>query len=93
MGRKQLEISGTERAGYDEEIAKKAATYIEARDARMELTKKEVDAKTDLLTAMKERKLESYEDDDFIVNFEAEVTEKLKAKRRSVPGDEIDVEA
>ena len=93
MGKRQKEIPGTERPGYDEEIAKLAEKYIEARDARMELTKKEVDTKTDLLAAMKERKLEKYEDDDFIVDFESEHIEKIKAKRRSAATTEIEVEA
>jgi hypothetical protein len=92
MGRKQLEVPGTERETHPD-VAKAAEKYIEARDARMELTKAEVETKNALVGLMKEHKLETYEDDDFIVTFEADVQEKIKAKRRAVVDGEIEVEA
>lgn len=91
MGKKQAELKGMERAVH-EDVAKAAEKYIEARDARMELTKAEVATKNDLVGLMKEHKLETYEDDDFIVNFEADVQEKIKAKRRAVATADIEVE-
>lgn len=92
MGKRQGEIPGTERPGYDEVVAGKAEKYIAARDERMELTKKEVDAKKDLRDVMAERKITQYEDDDVTVDLETEVVEKLKAKRRSSAIADIEVE-
>lgn len=92
MGRKQAELAGLERPTHPD-VADAAEKYIEARDARMELTKREVATRNELVAIMKKHELPEYEDDDFIVTFEAEQKETIKAKRRAVTDGEIEVEA
>jgi hypothetical protein len=87
MGRKQTEIPGTERSQH-KDVDAAADDYAEIRDERMEWTKKEVAAKTKLTDLMKKYELEEYENDDLIVTFEADVTEKVRVKRRGTDTDE-----
>jgi hypothetical protein len=60
---KQTKIPGTDRK-VDKAIRSAAEAYVEVRDERMELTNREVDAKTKLMAAMKAAKLEHYVDED-----------------------------
>lgn len=89
---KQTKIPGTERADICEDIEKAAAAYVEVRDARMELTKKEVDAQAKLLVAMKANRLSRYrcEREDLEVEI---VPENEKAKVRKVAPPEADDDA
>lgn len=63
MPRKQTEIPGTEQA-YDEELSDAASALHKIRTARMKLTAKESEAAEKLLDLMREKKVESYVDDD-----------------------------
>lgn len=56
---KQLAIKGTQDPNYPE-LEEAAESYRDVRDARMELTEKEVVVKDDLLGLMKKHKLKSY---------------------------------
>ena len=59
---RQAEIPGTERK-VNKTVAAAARSYVEARDARMELTKKEKDSKELLIAAMVKAGEEVYRDD------------------------------
>lgn len=84
---KQTQIPGTEDK-KDPELSKLADSYVEVRDARMQLTAKEVAAKAALLTAMVNRKLDVYRDPETAVVVTIENGEpKLKVK---APKDEDD---
>lgn len=65
MARRQLSIKGTERETI-KEVDTAAEAYVEARDERIRLTKKEVDAKDALVTVMKKHKLDVYRDENAI---------------------------
>jgi hypothetical protein len=60
--KQQTEIPGTERKTI-KEIDAAAEAYIEARDERMELTKREVEAKSLLLEAMQKHNVDTYCDE------------------------------
>lgn len=62
MGRKQMDIPGTEQPGI-KEIDDAAEAYVDARNARMKKTEKEVEAKTALITVMKKHNKLVYRDD------------------------------
>lgn len=83
MAKKQTTIPGTERKTHAD-VAKAAEAYVDARDKRMALTKKEVETKAALAAAMRKHKLETYvvegDDEDLEVTFE-QGEEKLKVKR------------
>ena len=59
---KQLQIKGTERKQI-EEVNIAAEAYVKERDKRMRMTKKEVEARAALITAMEKNKIEIYRDD------------------------------
>ncbi len=62
MPKKQLKIAGTEQERI-KEVEDAAEGYVDARDKRMRLTKKEVEAHAALLAVMKEHKLTVYRDE------------------------------
>lgn len=59
---KQTQIPGTERKTI-KEIDDAAEAYVEARDKRMKLTEREVEAREALVNAMRRNGLEVYRDD------------------------------
>ena len=61
--KRQTQIPGTERETI-KEVNAAAEEYVEARDERMGLTEREVQAKQHLLEVMKENKLTIYRDDN-----------------------------
>ncbi len=61
--KKQLQIAGTEKKSI-KEVDAAAEAYVEARDERMQLTEREVEARDALITVMKKHKLDLYRDDD-----------------------------
>lgn len=61
MGRRQNELPGMERKKVAE-INKAAEEYVEIRDARMQMTKREVQSKAALLATMKKHEYAVYED-------------------------------
>lgn len=61
MGKRQLEIAGTERKQI-KEIDDAAEAYVEARDKRMKLTEKEVATKQALIDVMKKHGVQTYRD-------------------------------
>ncbi len=63
MARRQLEIAGTERKTV-KEIDAAAEHYVEQRDKRMALSRKEKEAKDLLIGAMKKHNLTVYRDDN-----------------------------
>jgi len=63
MARRQLQIKGTERKEHPE-VETAADSYREARDDRMELTKKEKQKKLELIAVMQAHKLKKYKFDD-----------------------------
>lgn len=63
MARRQLQIKGTERK-QNEEVEKAAQAYREARDDRMELSKREKQKKTELIIVMQSNKIKKYKFDD-----------------------------
>jgi hypothetical protein len=86
MARKQLEIAGTERKRI-KEVDDAMESYVDARDERMALTEKEVDALAALATVMKKHKLNVYRDDNADPPLVVEVTpgeDKIKVKRVKV---------
>ena len=78
--KKQKEFEGPEfERKVDKLIEKLANQYVDARDARMELTDKEVDSKKALLSAMHEKGMTVYHGEDFDINVEP--SEKIKVRR------------
>lgn len=75
---KQLEIEGA-RSPKDTQIRRLAAEYVEHRDARMEVGKKESESKKKLMLAMENKKLKVYNDGEFSVA--TEVVDNIKVKR------------
>jgi hypothetical protein len=63
--KKQLPIPGTEKETI-KEVDSAAEAYVEARDERIRLTDKEVDAKDALVTVMKKHKLDVYRDENAV---------------------------
>ncbi len=61
--KKQLQIAGTEKKAITE-VNAAAEAYVEARDERMALTVREVEAREALITVMQKHKLDVYRDDD-----------------------------
>lgn len=86
---KQVQIPGTERTDVHKDIERAASKYVEARDARMSMTKVEVETQAKLLAVMKEHKLTTYRCDS--EDLEVEVvpeSEKAKVRRVAPPGEE-----
>lgn len=84
MGRKQLEIAGTERPNKVKDVDEAAEAYVEVRDKRMALTKKEAEKKSALIEVMKKHNLTAYEDLDadpqlLVTVIEGKVDVKVKA--------------
>lgn len=88
MGRKakQESLPGT-KSKRDEDLRRKAETYVEIRE-RMGLTKKEVESKGALLLAMKERKLDTYDDPDIDLVITIEHEERLKVRKKGDDDEE-----
>lgn len=63
MARRQLQIKGTERKEHPE-VEEAADAYREARDDRMEHSKKEKQKKLELIAVMQAHKLKKYKFDD-----------------------------
>jgi hypothetical protein len=80
---KQLKVPGTERKDIVPAIEKAAARYVEIRDERMDLTKKEIEAQATLLKAMRDAKKRQYRCDTIEAEVEV-VIESEKAKVRRV---------
>lgn len=78
----QLPVPGTQREGVVEEITELAEEYIEVRDQRMELGRKEVDLRDQLLDMLDEHGVEEYADDDAGITVTVDVTRKVKARRK-----------
>lgn len=88
---KQQRIPGTERPDVHQDIEKAAAAYVEARDERMMLTKREVETQAKLLTAMKAHGLSKYRCDS--EDLEVEVVpeaEKAKVRKVAPPAEDSD---
>lgn len=60
---RQMRVPGTEKKTI-KELDAAAEAYVEARDARMKKTEKEVEAKEALISVMKKHELTVYKDDD-----------------------------
>ncbi len=84
---KQTKMPGTERPDVNKDIEKAAAVYVEFRDERMALTKKEVESQAKLLGLMKAAGLMIYRCDteDLEVEIVPEA-EKAKVRRVTPPG-------
>lgn len=90
--KKQTVIPGTERQG-NKKVATAAEKYVEIRDERMALTRREVEARDALLSAMREAGLSTYVDEDADPQLEVVIVpgeEKVKVRRLS---DEDEAEA
>jgi hypothetical protein len=87
---KQTQIPGTERNERNPAIESAAADYVEVRDERMALTKKEVAAREVLRAAMKQAGITIYECDgeDFTVELIPAQEEKVKVTRREADEDD-----
>jgi len=82
VARKQLVIKGTERKQHPA-IEEAAEKYREARDERMELTKREVQAKAVLIATMQAQKVAKYKFDDAEgEEMLVEITDKVDVKVR-----------
>jgi hypothetical protein len=60
---RQKELAGVEKESV-KEIEAAAEAYVDARDKRMRLTEKEVEAKTTLIEVMRKHKRTVYRDDN-----------------------------
>ena len=87
MVRKQTVIPGTERKTH-KDIDEAASLYVKARDARMKLTKKEVETRTILVEAMRRHGVESYTLDELDMVATLEVNEKLSVRKTAEAGDD-----
>ena len=76
---RQSRLPGMERPS-NPTIDRAADEYVEARDERMKLTKRELETGDRLKLLMKEHDLRTYENDDLEISFD--VSEKVKVKRR-----------
>jgi hypothetical protein len=88
---KQTRLPGTERHDTHPDIEEAAAKYVEARDERMSLTKREVETKAVLLATMKAHKLDKYRCDS--EDLEVEIVpegETVKVKKVAPPEDFAD---
>lgn len=88
---KQTKLPGTGRTTEDvhPDIEEAATKYVEVRDERMELTKREVKAQAALLAAMKHHKLTKYRCDGEELDVEIVAKdEKVKVKRVEGAGDD-----
>lgn len=83
MSIKQPELDGVGKVEV-KQIEEVAEEYVRVRDARMDLTKKEVSARNRLLDLMHEHKLQTYEYDEHVV----EITQKEKIKVKKAGADE-----
>lgn len=83
----QTQIPGTERT-RDKKCTQLANKYREVRDARMDLTKKEVVAKAALADYMLEKKMEHYIDEDSDLDVRVEAKTNVKVRRCDTPDEE-----
>lgn len=90
---KQLKIAGTGRdeSTVKQEIERAAVRYVSIRDQRMALTKDEVKAQAELLTAMQKHSLTEYVCDE--EDLRVEVVDKVKARVRRRDDDAEQAEA
>lgn len=91
---RQKQIPGTERATGNAKIDEAAESYVEARDARMRASKKEIERKAALLALMQREGLREYEDLEaspplLVLVVEEKTTVKVKAL--ATEGDEGEV--
>ncbi len=89
--KKQLQIAGTEKKSI-KEVDLAAESYVEARDERMKLTEKEVEARDSLLAVMQKHKLDLYRDDDASPPLLVTIIEgdaKVKVSRLDDDSDEV----
>jgi len=93
---KQLKIKGTERKDRNKAIEKAASAYVEARDARMELSKVEHEKKETLLKAVKDAKLPKNDDGEIRYRCDDEALEVIltftdeKVKVKRIDEDDTD---
>lgn len=91
-GRRQNDLPAIEGPGVGkpivDEIDKAALAYIDVRDKRMALTKKEVELQVKLADAMHRHNLEVYEFDDLKVEIK-KGGEKVKVKRVDPDADPV----
>ncbi len=87
--KKQTSIPGTEPKSI-KEIDTAAEAYVEARDERMKLTEREVEAKQNLIRVMEKHDLSTYRDESadppLLVIVEESVA-KVKVRRESEDDD------
>jgi hypothetical protein len=79
----QKELPGLENREITD-LEKKALEYVEVRDQRMDLTKREVELQADLLTLMKTYKKREYKRDGIEIRIVVE-KEKVKVKKAKEP--------
>lgn len=72
----------------DKDLTRLVEAYVEARDERMALTKKEVDSKNLLALKMREKNLTTYRDDHFVVTIDS--VEKLKVRKDGDDEEAVD---
>lgn len=73
------------------EITKAAEAYVEVRDPRMDLTRKEHDKKGELIQLMKKHGLTSYRDDDLSIEL-IPGKDTLKVKVGAEPEEDPELE-
>ena len=77
-------LPGIENGKIIKEVSEAAEAYENARDKRMKLTEKEVEAQDYLAEVMKKHKLKAYRDDDYeppLICFIQESKDKVKVRR------------
>lgn len=85
---KQTALEGMEQERIPD-VTDAALVYADIRDRRMDLTKKETEARGKLLEAMHAHKLDSYEDDESCVSVEVvKSAEKVKVRLGADQDDE-----
>lgn len=84
----QLPVPGTQRGKAVKDLTAAAEAYIAARDERMALTAKEVEAHDRLVALMNEHDLEDYVDDDAGLTVVIETKRKAKARRKKDESNE-----
>lgn len=86
---RQSTIPGTERK-VDAEVAAAGVAYVQQRDKRMGLTKKEKAAKDALIALMRKKKVDVYRDDDANPPVILTLTEKYDVKATKVQEEDED---
>ncbi len=84
-------LPGIENGKIIKEVSNAAEAYEEARDERMKMLEKEIEAKDHLAEVMKKHKLKVYKDDDFepplICFFEHIGKDNVKVKREKAEAE------